>query len=206
MKKHKKKQKRSQTAEMFRHILQSKRRILVAVCCMILILNGAYKIISYIGAETIGSSPPIESNATSRIKVISDYLTTKNVGKNVAGTWGDWGVMWNRIYSTAIAGVDYSKQKLATKDDYLGTEQGEESDWTHLAPGTVGSTGLVAGGEIKRDERTGLVWSATSSGTYSNELGTVVDGTPPTGGASVAFCNGLNTAVYGGSNNWYLRT
>jgi len=36
--------------------------------------------------------------------------------------------------------------------------------------------------------------------------GTVVDGTPPTGGASVAFCNGLNTAVYGGRNNWYLPT
>lgn len=48
-------------------------------------------------AEQTGSSP--ESGATSRIKTIYDSLSSLSHGSDVAGGWGDWGSMWNRIRS-----------------------------------------------------------------------------------------------------------
>jgi len=47
-----------------------------------------------------GSVP--SSGATSRIKTISDALTTLGFGASASGAWGDWGSMWNRIYSASI--------------------------------------------------------------------------------------------------------
>jgi hypothetical protein len=51
-------------------------------------------------AEQGGSSP--ESSTTSRLKTISNSLTTLGFGSTNSGSWGDWGGMWNRIYSAAI--------------------------------------------------------------------------------------------------------
>lgn len=52
-------------------------------------------------AEQVGSSP--ESGSSSRLKTASDYLVTLSYGSTSAGSWGDWGLMWNRIYSAARA-------------------------------------------------------------------------------------------------------
>lgn len=47
-----------------------------------------------------GSVP--SSGANSRIKTIDDALTGLNFGSSGSGAWGDWGGMWNRIYSAAV--------------------------------------------------------------------------------------------------------
>lgn len=100
----------------------------------------------------------------------------------------------------------YTPQSLETKDDYLGTYKAEESTWTNQTDGVVGSTGLSSG-EIRKDERTGLWWSAYStSSTITNSFSAATDDVRPTGGNAIAFCTGLNTAVFGGKNNWYLPT
>ena len=100
----------------------------------------------------------------------------------------------------------YTPQSLETKDDYLGTYNAEESIWTNQTDGVVGATGLSSG-EIRKDERTGLWWSASStSTTITNSFANATDGVRPTGGNAIAFCNGLNTAVFGGKSNWYLPT
>lgn len=110
-----------------------------------------------------------------------------------------------KLTGTAAAPIDYSKQKNATEDDFLGGYKDEESTWTNETDGTVGATGLLTG-EIKKDSRTNLIWSAASSETYTNIFANLTDGTRPTTGNSVLFCNGLNTATYGGKTDWYLPT
>lgn len=101
----------------------------------------------------------------------------------------------------------YVSQSLQAKDDYLGTYKNEESKWTSLSDGVVGKTGLSSG-KIKKDERTGLWWSASSSSnTITNRLEVVeTDGLRLTGGDAVAFCDGLNKASFGGKSDWYLPT
>ncbi len=60
-------------------------------------------------AEQSGSSP--ESNSTSKLKTISTAIAALSYGSTAAGSWGDWGAMWNRVYSAATTGVnDFSAQ------------------------------------------------------------------------------------------------
>jgi len=50
-------------------------------------------------AETVGE---LDSGTTSRIKTIYDHLKNDlSYGSDAAGSWGDWGAMWNRIRSAA---------------------------------------------------------------------------------------------------------
>ena len=236
------------------------------ISCLILALFGLSQITQTVFAEGGTGSIP-SSGATSRIKTLDDVLTGLGFGSTATGAWGDWGAMWNRIYSAGIwnatlgdavegdvflskkfyaganrtlltgtfsftgdaavgdvvtgktfyagsstkqtgigpALIDYSLQKNATEDDSLGIYKDEESTWTNEADGTVGAL-LLSSGEIKKDSRTGLIWSAASSGTYTNSFTALTDGTRPTDGNSVLFCNGLNTATYGGKTTWYLPT
>ena len=236
------------------------------ISCLILALFGLSQITQTVFAEGGTGSIP-SSGVTSRIKTLDDALTGLGVGSTATGAWGDWGAMWNRIYSAGIwnatlgdavegdvflskkfyaganrtlltgtfsftgdaavgdvvtgktfyagsstkqtgigpALIDYSLQKNATEDDYLGIYKDEESTWTNEADGTVGAL-LLSSGEIKKDSRTGLIWSAASSGTYTNSFTALTDGTRPTNGNSVGFCNGLNSDTYGGKTTWYLPT
>ena len=236
------------------------------ISCLILALFGLSQITQTVFAEGGTGSIP-SSGATSRIKTLDDVLTGLGFGSTATGAWGDWGAMWNRIYSAgiwnatlgdAVAGevfsgkkfyaganrtlltgifsftgdaavgdvvtgktfyagsstkqtgigpalIDYSLQKNATEDDSLGIYKDEESTWTNEADGTVGAL-LLSSGEIKKDSRTGLIWSAASSGTYTNSFTALTDGTRPTNGNSVGFCNGLNSNTYGGKTTWYLPT
>lgn len=59
---------------------------------------------SFVFAEQVGSSP--ESGSSSRIKTIYDSLTSSSFGSTSAGAWGDWGSMWNRIYSASLWSPD----------------------------------------------------------------------------------------------------
>lgn len=101
----------------------------------------------------------------------------------------------------------YIAQALQAQDDNLGTYKDEESTWTNLPDGIVGTTGLVSG-KIKKDERTGLWWSASSvSTTITNNLEVVeTDGIRLKGGEAVAFCDNLNAVAFGGKTDWYLPT
>jgi len=110
-------------------------------------------------AEQSGSTP--ESGATSRIKTLYDSLVVEDKGVDSAGSWGDWGMMWNRIYSaTEYTPIDFSLFQYSTRDNYAGTYNGgtgpedytgEESEWTDHS---------VDVDTVWKDERTGLYWSA----------------------------------------------
>ena len=70
-------------------------------------------------AEQVGSSP--ESGVSSRIKTIYDSLTSSSFGSTSAGAWGDWGSMWNKIYSASIWSPDGNNtvtNTLSTKTFY----------------------------------------------------------------------------------------
>ncbi len=73
------------------------RRYIPYICCAILFCGCIYGISLRVRAEQVGSSP--ESGTTSHIKAINDSITALSYGSTAAGTWGDWGAMWNRLRS-----------------------------------------------------------------------------------------------------------
>ena len=75
------------------------KRIVIGTLCLLIISVVSYSAITFVKAEQSGNSP--ESTTTSRIKTLSDSLTTLGFGSTNSGSWGDWGGMWNRIYSAA---------------------------------------------------------------------------------------------------------
>ena len=109
---------------------------------------------------------------------------------------------------TAAPAFDYSTQKLATKDDFLGTYKAEESTWNAVSGSPfAGFAALnLSSGTVKQDSRTGLWWSASSTIGVTNGFWLSDDGALPTGGEAISFCDALNTASYGGKINWYLPT
>ena len=124
-------------------------------------------------AEQSGTTP--ESGVTSRLKEIYDYLVDKNVGSDDAGSWGDWGSMWNGIYSAGDNSLNYELQMLNEFDDYEGTlegnidptfpvddYEGDESVWINTLPLTEDLR------EVWKDERTGLYWSHRISSSITN--------------------------------------
>ena len=76
-----------------------KKRVVV-VLGMIIFGFGLIGIIGFGIAEQSGSSP--ESGVNSKIKTLNTDLVSKGFGSVSAGTWGDWGATWNRIYSSAV--------------------------------------------------------------------------------------------------------
>lgn len=147
-------------------------------------------------AEQIGDSP--ESGVVSRIKAIYDSLTTLGHGSDSAGSWGDWGSMWNRIRSAG----EWVPDGTATSEDVLTGETFYGSSRT-LITGTASpavnwrafskvvwddrrndssADGDNAGEEavwvntsgsadtgVWRDSRTGLYWSA-NQGSMTNDF------------------------------------
>jgi hypothetical protein len=79
------------------------RRNLIIVIGLIIFGIGLWKTGIFSTAETIGTSP--DSGVASRIKALSEVLAAKtpeafgSTGE-ISGV-GDWGAMWNRIYSAA---------------------------------------------------------------------------------------------------------
>lgn len=144
-----------------------------------MLIGGVSFTVGKVWAEKSGSSP--ESGATSYIKQIYDLYVSYGLGSDSSGIWGDWGSYWNRIRSTV---VDYSQQKYQRWDDWrdgTGTGQNEytdeEGNWTETSSGGTaasvsdgGMTRTLASNTIKRDERTGLLWSDYATGTMDNEF------------------------------------
>ena len=73
-----------------------RRRILLGVF-IILLGYSLVRLGVFVFAEQHGSTP--ESSSTSHLKTLYDSLVSSSFGSESAGAWGDWGTMWNRIYS-----------------------------------------------------------------------------------------------------------
>jgi len=78
--------------------------LITAFIVLIIALGVSFPKISQALAEQSGSSP--ESGSNSRLTTLYNALVTAGYGSTVSGTWGDWGTMWNRIYSAATAAVN----------------------------------------------------------------------------------------------------
>ena len=125
----------------------------------------------------------------------------------------------------------WTPQWLQTKDDWwssAGTSTeyiAEEATWAEVSGSPFSGYNLIDyttttstiktldlySGTVKQDTRTGLWWSdVTASGTTidtaTNIFTLTADGSRPTGGDAIGFCNALNSANFGGYNNWYLPT
>ena len=122
----------------------------------------------------------------------------------------------------------FVNQKNQTKDDWVnsggttGEYIGEEATWTTVSgspfagydsinyAGSGGDLDLYSG-TVKQDTRTGLWWSdisavGASASSTSNVFTLSADGSRPTGGNAIGFCDALNTASFGGYTDWYLPT
>ena len=80
--------------------LKNAKNSTVLLLCLAAVMFGLWLVGNLTNAEISGSSP--DSSTNSRIKTLSDDLISKSFGSTSSGGWGDWGVMWNRIYSSAI--------------------------------------------------------------------------------------------------------
>lgn len=158
------------------------------------------------------------------------------IGSMLAGyTYGDSDP--SKVLTTATGAgtylaTDYSLQKLQTKDDWVdsgGTVDeytAEENAWPAVTgspfagntainyAGSGGDLDLYSGA-VLQDSRTGLWWSDTSAvgasaSSTTNVFTLTADGSRPTGGNAIGFCDALNAynsgVGFGGHNDWYLPT
>lgn len=162
-------------------------------------------------AEQSGSTP--ESGADSKVKELYDDLVTDAKGEETAGAWGDYGAIWNRIYSAAATPlVDFTNQQYSTIDDHAGAYgaggvedyQGEEAEWTDYTSG---------GDAVWKDERTGVYWTdfqvwanydyitmATCDYYSSSARGSYAGGDEDCGEA-LNYCA---TLTFAGRDDWYV--
>jgi hypothetical protein len=132
-----------------------------------------------------------ESGVVSRIKSIYDSLVSLSYGSESAGSWGDWGSMWNRIYSAGVwvpsladaqdSDVVSGKQFYSGSDRTLRTGSLQTLDWEKQSLLQRDNRDLTDYGETSSwdktnnspevwyDEVTGLYWSA-SQGSMANEF------------------------------------
>ena len=136
---------------------------------------------SLVWAEQSGSSP--ESGTTSKLKNLYSSATTLGFGSDSAGSFGNLGSVWNRLYSSVTipptfnlfngggganvggcgsGGIYCFPQSVGGVDDYNngGTYPADayKSTWTTCNSGNsyCGTGRSVA---EKKDNNTGLVWS-----------------------------------------------
>jgi hypothetical protein len=88
-----------------------KNKTVLSIICLFLFLSTSLGIVTQIFAEQGNLSP--ESGSTSRLKTISDSLTSLGFGSNASGSWGNWGNMWNRIYSASTWTPNTSNNAVA---------------------------------------------------------------------------------------------
>ena len=165
-------------------------------------------------AEQSGTSP--ESGVVSRIAELFGFYKERSQGSEEAGDWGDYGSMWNRIFSNR---VDYSLQGYSTRDNFAGTYNGgvgpedymeEESEWVDYSVDT---------NTVWKDERTGLYWSAdrgvltannftlSTCDFFTSEPRSSYDGSDLDCGGTIEAPHAINycaTLDYGGRSDWYL--
>lgn len=135
-------------------------------------------------AQQVGSSP--DSGATPKITTVYDAFEAAGNGSTAAGTWGDYGTNWNRLYSastfspngdlsvevvpvgkTFYSGTDsrvqkvgtetlYSNQQFSSRDDYGGYNVGAGAEDYQLEESQWIS---ISGNDVWKDQRTNLLWT-----------------------------------------------
>lgn len=109
-----------------------------------------------------GSIP--SSGATSRIKTINDALDLLGFGNSGSGAWGDWGSMWNRIYSASIwnatLGDAVTNEVFSGKKFYAGANR-------NLLTGTFSFTGDATESDVVAGKTFYSGNSTKLTGTYS---------------------------------------
>lgn len=158
--------------------------------CMFVFVTGFFVFQLITGAfasEQVGSSP--SSGSDSRLKTASAALTALGYGSTAAGAWGDWGTMWNSVYSAAQGPFNDAKvngtkngggtgaisgftKVLGGVDDYNNggaiPVDSYQKTWTAC---TSGNSYCGTGRSVaeKQDPNTGLVWSPAlgSPSTYT---------------------------------------
>jgi hypothetical protein len=172
-----------------------------------------------VAGEQTGDSP--DSGSTSRIQETYDELVSRGYGDDTAGSWGDWGVYWNRIRSAIdnTVNIDFNNQSYEEYDDYeysdahgAGESGNEESTWENTAS------------NVWFDNRTGLYWSASqgqmpnlfpdqdhSACPFFSETprGSSYDGSDADCGNAINACAVLSLESKtgeGADTDWYLPT
>lgn len=170
-----------------------------------------------VNAEQGGTSP--ESGVVSRIGELFGFYEERGQGSDEAGDWGDYGSMWNRIFSNR---VDYSLQQYSERDDFAGSYNGgslpedyqlEESEWSDES---------VGGETVWKDKRTGVYWSPDRGVLTSNNFTAISLNTcdyfneelyptraeyPGEGAVDIDCGDAINycaTLDWGGRTDWYL--
>jgi hypothetical protein len=105
----------------------------------------------------------------------------------------------------------YKLQKYERVDDATSTNKytAEDSTWISASGSPFSTTGTTLNsGTVKVDLATGLWWSDRSASTMNDNFTLTPDNNTgtPVGGSAVNFCNALDTANFGGHNDWYLPT
>ena len=177
----------------------------------------------YSGGTLAGDAALVSANIKSGISIFG-VAGDANVVDTSSGDAAAGDVANNKVCfvdGSQITGSMFTNQKNQTKDDWIdsggifGEYTGEEAVWSTVSGspfsiGDLGSYGLYSGA-VKQDTRTGLWWSDIMSNggvasTSSNVFTLLADGSRPTGGNTIGFCDALNTANFGGHNDWYLPT
>jgi hypothetical protein len=178
-----------------KNILLSTQFLLIIILSIIIISG---KTGLQVFAETGGSAP--ESGSSSRIKNISDSLISSGYGTATSGSWGDWGAMWNRIYSastfspngdltvaevspgkTFYAGTNDRTQKVGTgtiyanqaynfRDDGGGPNGSGAEDYQGEEAVWTNTNSAAEPDKVWKDERSGLYWSSTISTSMTNNF------------------------------------
>ena len=188
----------------------------------------------YSGASSVTVSTSSASFVSTNIKSginLFGISGNSNVVDTTSGTAVAGDLANNKIAfvgGSQITGTMFTNQKNQTKDDWVnsggttGEYTGEEATWVTVTgspfagydsinyAGSGGDLDLFSGA-VKQDTRTGLWWSNISavagvSSRTSNVFDNATDGTRPTGGNAIGFCDALNTANFAGHNDWYLPT
>lgn len=148
-------------------------KYLYPVIIVVLLSMLLYRQVTVVKAEQSGGSP--ESGSTSRLTTLFNSLSSLGYGSTGAGSQGDLGATWNKIYSAATkpfndaaaktlkngGNTDYP-QSLGGADDYNNNgsipADSYQSTWTTCNAGNnyCGTGRSVA---EKKDENIGLVWS-----------------------------------------------
>jgi len=160
------------------------KRIVIVVCLAGIAVFFGYRGLQIVRAETSGTSPNSpDSGVDSRLTTASATVSGQLYGSDAAGTWGDWGAKWNRIYSAAIKPFNDAVAKTLKNggnasypkttggvDDYNngGTTPVDSYQATWVACDSAAQTPSHPGGNYcgtgrsvaeKMDLNTGLVWS-----------------------------------------------
>ncbi|MFA6315545.1 MAG: DUF1566 domain-containing protein, partial [Candidatus Paceibacterota bacterium] len=176
----------------------------------------------YSGANSVtvatSSNSFIASNIKSGVNLfgVDGNITTIDYSLQELQTIDDW------VCSGATSCTSPTRVEYTAEESTWATVSGSPfAGYDSINFSAGGASWNLVSGTVKQDDRTGLMWSdaaattspagalvASSTSNVFTLTGTagVGDGTRPTGGNAIGFCDALNSASFGGYTDWYLPT